>query len=39
MALLDNETKDEIIDLVVWGAVLAIVVGVMGYVLARFGRR
>jgi predicted MFS family arabinose efflux permease len=40
MALIDNETQDEIIDLVVFGFTLAIIVGVLGFVIGRFtGRR
>lgn len=39
MALIDNTTQDEIIDLVVFGFTLAIVVGVLGFVVGKFGPR
>jgi len=35
-ALIDNSTKDDILDVVVWGFVLAIIVGVLAFVLASF---
>lgn len=31
--LIDNTTKTDIIDIVVWGFVLAVIVGVLGYVI------
>lgn len=31
--LISNDTKDDIIDIVVWGFVLAVIVGVLTYVL------
>ena len=39
VALIDNETQDDILDLIVFGFTLAIIVGVMGYVIARFSGR
>jgi len=38
LALIDNETQDEIIDLVVFGFTLAVIVGVLGFVIGRFSR-
>jgi len=38
-ALIDNTTKDDIIDVVVWGFVLAIIVGVLAFVLRSFRGR
>ena len=37
-ALISNETQDDIIALVVFGFTLAIIVGVLGYVIGRFRR-
>ena len=31
--LISNETKDDVIEIVVWGFVLAVIVGVLTYVL------
>jgi len=31
--LIDNTTKTDIVDVVVWGFVLAVIVGVLGYVI------
>lgn len=39
LTLIDNDTQDEIIDLVVFGFTLAIIVGVLGFVIGRFSRR
>jgi hypothetical protein len=39
LALIDNQTQDDIIDLVIFGFTLAIIVGVLGYVIGRFARR
>lgn len=39
MALIDNDTQDEIIDLVVFGFTLAVIVGVLGFVIGRFSGR
>lgn len=38
-ALISNETQDDIIALVVFGFTLAIIVGVLGYVIGRFTTR
>ena len=38
VTLIDNDTQDDIIDLVVFGFTLAIIVGVLGYVIGRFRR-
>lgn len=38
VSLIDNDTQDDIIDLVVFGFTLAIIVGVLGYVIGRFRR-
>ena len=38
-ALISNETQDDIIALVVFGFTLAIIVGVLGYVIGRFNKR
>ena len=34
--LIDNETQDDIIALVVFGFTLAIIVGIMGYLIGTF---
>jgi len=39
LTLISNDTQDEIIDLVVFGFTLAIIVGVLGFVIGRFSRR
>lgn len=39
MALIDNQTQDDILELVVFGFTLAIIVGVLGYVIGRFRTR
>ena len=39
MPLISNETQDDIIALVVFGFTLAIIVGVLGYVIGRFNTR
>ena len=31
--LISNDTKDEVIEIVVWGFVLAVIVGVLSYVI------
>ncbi|GAG73241.1 unnamed protein product [marine sediment metagenome] len=31
--LISNETKDDVIEIVVWGFVLAVIVGVLSYVI------
>ena len=38
-ALISNDTQDDIIALVVFGFTLAIIVGVLGYVIGRFNTR
>jgi hypothetical protein len=35
-SLIDNATQDEIIDLVIFGFTLAIIVGILGFVIGRF---
>jgi hypothetical protein len=37
--LIDNTTKADILDIVVWGFVLAVIVGVLGYVIRSLGGR
>lgn len=39
MVLISNDTQDDIIALVVFGFTLAIIVGVLGYVIGRFNKR
>lgn len=39
MALITNDTQDDILELVVFGFTLAILVSVMGYVIGRFTGR
>jgi hypothetical protein len=36
VALIDNDTQDDIIEVVIFGFTLAIIVGVLGYVIGRF---
>lgn len=36
MALIDNDTQDDIIEIVIFGFTLAIIVGVLGFVIGRF---
>jgi len=39
LVLISNDTQDDIIALVVFGFTLAIIVGVLGYVIGRFNKR
>lgn len=39
LVLISNDTQDDIIALVVFGFTLAIIVGVLGYVIGRFQTR
>jgi predicted MFS family arabinose efflux permease len=38
MALIDNDTQDDIMGLVIFGFTLAIIVGILGYVIGTFRR-
>jgi hypothetical protein len=37
--LISNETKDDVIEIVVWGFVLAVIVGVLTYVIRALNGR
>jgi len=39
LSLIDNDTQDDIIDIVIFGFTLAIIVGVLGFVIGRFSGR